>query len=79
MTQCVFFLWTHDRRAMKQPFHIEPDWRWGTPEGGREFDRLLDRSPTFREKPEWLEEAEPSRRNCAPAVRRTERGNSPAR
>jgi hypothetical protein len=43
---------------MKQPFHIEPDWRWGTPEGSREFDRLLDRSLTFREKLEWLEEAE---------------------
>jgi len=43
---------------MKQPFDIEPDWRWGTPEGSREFDRLLDRSLTFREKLEWLEEAE---------------------
>ncbi len=43
---------------MKQSFHIEPDWRWGTPEGSREFDRLLDRSLTFREKLEWLEEAE---------------------
>jgi hypothetical protein len=43
---------------MKQPFHIEPDWRWGTAEGSREFDRLLDRSLSFREKLEWLEEAE---------------------
>jgi hypothetical protein len=43
---------------MIQPFHIEPDWRWGTPEGSREFDRLLDRSLSFREKLEWLEEAE---------------------
>jgi hypothetical protein len=43
---------------MKPPFHIEPDWRWGTPEGSREFDRLLDRSLTFREKLEWLEAAE---------------------
>jgi hypothetical protein len=43
---------------MKQPFNITPDWRWGTPEGSREFDRLLDRSLTFREKLEWLEEAE---------------------
>ena len=42
---------------MKNPsFHIEPSWRWGTPEGSREFDRLLDRSLTFREKLEWLEE-----------------------
>jgi hypothetical protein len=43
---------------MKPPFHIEPDWRWGTAEGSREFDRLLDRSLSFREKLEWLEEAE---------------------
>jgi hypothetical protein len=43
---------------MNQPFHIEPDWRWGTAEGSREFDRLLDRSLSFREKLEWLEEAE---------------------
>ena len=37
---------------------IEPDWRWGTSEGSREFDRLTDRMLTFREKLEWLEEAE---------------------
>lgn len=37
---------------------IRPDWRWGTPEGSRELDRLLDRRLTFREKLEWLEEAE---------------------
>ena len=43
---------------MKRNFQIQPDWRWGTPEGSREFDRLLDRSLTFREKLEWLEEAE---------------------
>jgi hypothetical protein len=40
------------------PFCIEPDWKWGTAEGSRELDRLLDRSLTFREKLEWLEEAE---------------------
>ena len=44
--------------TIKKPFHIEPDWRWGTAEGSREFDRLLDRSLSFREKLEWLEEAE---------------------
>ena len=37
---------------------IEPSWKWGTSEGSREFDRLLDRSLTFREKLEWLEEME---------------------
>lgn len=43
---------------MKSPLQIKPDWRWGTPEGSREFDRLTDRMLTFREKLEWLEEAE---------------------
>jgi hypothetical protein len=37
---------------------IEPDWHWSTPEGSREFDRLVDRGMTFRETLEWLEEAE---------------------
>lgn len=36
----------------------QADFRWGTPEGSREFDRLIDRSMTFRERLEWLEEAE---------------------
>ena len=39
-------------------FHPTPDWHWGTAEGSREFDRLLDRSLSFREKIQWLEEAE---------------------
>lgn len=37
---------------------IQPDWKWGTPEGSRDLDRLLDRRLTFREKLQWLEEAE---------------------
>jgi hypothetical protein len=37
---------------------IQPDWKWGTAEGSRELDRILDRRLTFREKLEWLEEAE---------------------
>lgn len=37
---------------------ITPDWKWGTAEGSRELDRLLDRRMTFREKLQWLEEAE---------------------
>ena len=41
---------------MKLP--LQPEWRWGTAEGSREFDRLTDRMLTFREKLEWLEEAE---------------------
>ncbi len=37
---------------------IIPDWKWGTSEGSREFDRLTDRRLTCREILEWLEEAE---------------------
>ena len=37
---------------------IIPDWKWGTAEGSRELDRLLDARLTFREKLQWLEEAE---------------------
>ncbi len=37
---------------------IVPDWKWSTAEGSRDLDRLLDRRLTFREKLEWLEEAE---------------------
>lgn len=37
---------------------IIPDWKWGTAEGSQELDRLLDSRLTFREKIEWLEEAE---------------------
>ena len=37
---------------------IVPSWHWGTPEGSRELDRILDRRLTFREILEWLEEAE---------------------
>jgi hypothetical protein len=40
---------------MKKP---EADWRWGTPEGSRDFDRLMDGLLTFREKIQWIEEIE---------------------
>jgi len=43
---------------MNDPQPIAPDWKWGTAEGSREFDRLLDRRLTFRERVEWLEAAE---------------------
>jgi hypothetical protein len=43
---------------MNEPLQIEPDWKWCTAEGSREFDRLLDRRLTFREKLQWLEAAE---------------------
>ncbi len=40
---------------MKAP---ELDWRWGTAEGSRDFDRLMDPLFTLREKIQWIEEIE---------------------
>jgi hypothetical protein len=40
---------------MKTP---EPDWRWGTPEGSREFDRLMNARLSLREKIQSLEDME---------------------
>lgn len=35
-----------------------PDWRWGTFEGAELHTLLMGLTTTFREKLEWLEEAE---------------------
>lgn len=43
---------------MNPSINITPDWKWGTAEGSRELDRILDQHLTFREKIQWLEEAE---------------------
>jgi hypothetical protein len=43
---------------MKATPFFTPDWKWGTAEGSREFDRLSDRMMTFSEKLQWLEDAE---------------------
>jgi hypothetical protein len=52
----------------------KPDYRWGTPEGSREFDRIVDRSMTFRERLQWLEDAETlSLRIAAPRVKEESR------
>ncbi|HZF02490.1 MAG TPA: hypothetical protein VE344_11430 [Methylomirabilota bacterium] len=37
---------------------ITPDWRWGTFEGAELHTLLIGLTTTFREKLEWLEEAE---------------------
>jgi hypothetical protein len=37
---------------------MTPDWRWGTSEGAELHTLLLGLLCTFREKLEWLEEAE---------------------
>jgi len=36
----------------------QPDYYRGTPEGSREFGRLIDRSMTYRERLQWLEDTE---------------------
>lgn len=36
----------------------KPSWEWGTPEGSKRFDRLVNRQMTLIEKVQWLEEAE---------------------
>lgn len=38
--------------------NLEPDWRWATPEGSRDFDRLMDGLLSFREKIKWIEDIE---------------------
>lgn len=65
---------------------ITPSYRWGTPEGSREFDRLLDAKSTFREKLEWLEAAEtlslrfsPNRRRAIAEGRIAPEEESPSR
>lgn len=42
----------------ERELYNHPGWRWCTAEGSREADRLGDMAMTFREKLEWLEEAE---------------------
>jgi hypothetical protein len=42
----------------QEELYAHPGWRWCTSEGSREFDRLVDSRLTFREKLEWLEQAE---------------------
>lgn len=37
---------------------IKPNYHWGTAEGSREFDRITDRRMSFRERLQWLEDAE---------------------
>jgi hypothetical protein len=43
---------------VKNAAKIPVDWEWGTSEGSRKFDRMLDHQTSFREKLQWLEEAE---------------------
>jgi len=42
----------------KKEFYNHPGWRWCTPQGARDQVLLLGLQTTFREKLEWLEEAE---------------------
>ena len=42
----------------KKEFYEHPGWRWCTAQGARDHVLLLGLQTTFREKLEWLEEAE---------------------
>lgn len=42
----------------KKELYAHPGWRWCTFEGAREHVLLMGLQSTFREKLEWLEEAE---------------------
>ena len=42
----------------KNQFYDHPGWRWCTAQGARDQVLLLGLQTTFREKLEWLEEAE---------------------
>ncbi len=42
----------------KEELYAHPGWRWCTFEGARDQVLLLGLETTFREKLEWLEEAE---------------------
>lgn len=50
-----------------------PGCQWGTAEGSRELDRILDKCLTFLEKIQWLEEAE----NLTPALKASSAGSTP--
>jgi hypothetical protein len=45
-------------RVSKEELYRHPGWRWCTFEGAREHVLLQGLRTTFREKLEWLEEAE---------------------
>ena len=58
---------------MKTP---ELDWRWGTPEGSREFDRLMDARLSLHEKIQWLEDMETLHARFEQArIKRLRKGN----
>jgi len=42
----------------KKEFYDHPGWRWCTAQGARDHVLLLGLQTPFREKLEWLEEAE---------------------
>jgi len=42
----------------KEELYAHPGWEWCTAEGARRHTLLLGLQSTFREKLEWLEEAE---------------------
>ena len=56
-----------------------PDWRWGTFEGAELHTLLLGLTTSFREKLEWLEEAETLTLQLRASRERARKRKSPAR
>ena len=56
-----------------------PDWRWGTFEGAELHTLLLGLTTTFREKLEWLEEAETLTLRLRASRKQAQTRKSPAR
>jgi hypothetical protein len=54
-----------------------PDWRWGTSKGAELHTLLLGLLSTFREKLEWLEEAETLSLNLQAGRRRPTKAAKP--
>ena len=57
---------------------MTPDWRWGTFEGAELHTLLLGLTTTFREKLEWLEEAETLSLRLRASRERASRPSKPA-
>jgi hypothetical protein len=55
----------------KEELYAHPGWEWCTFEGARKQVYLIGLETSFREKLEWLEEAE----NLALQLRNSNRGN----
>jgi hypothetical protein len=62
----------------KEELYAHPGWEWCTFEGARKHVLLMGLQSTFREKLEWLEEAETLTLRCGKDAGKTNRQNQPA-